>query len=154
MITLEQGDLLAADAEALVNAVNTVGIMGKGIALQFKHAFPENFRTYAGACRSGEMRLGRVLVTETGAAANPRYIVNFPTKRHWRSRSRLEDVRSGLCDLRSVVVARRISSVAVPPLGCGQGGLAWADVQPLIEAAFADLDAVHAMVFPPGDGSR
>src|SRR5436853_5016315 len=99
MIKYGHGNLLEADAEALVNTVNCVGVMGKGVALQFKLAFPQNFRVYAKACRKGEMQLGQVLVVPTHQLTNPRYIINFPTKHHWKSRSRLEDIRTGLVSL-------------------------------------------------------
>src|SRR5665811_1493750 len=128
-----KGNLLKADAEALVNTVNTVGVMGKGIALQFKKAYPDNFRAYEAACRNGEVRLGEVFVYSTGKLTeNPRFILNFPTKEHWRSEARLVDIESGLQDLVEKVVQFRIGSIAIPPLGCGLGGLRWAEVEPLI----------------------
>ena len=91
-----QGDLLISDAEAIVNAVNCVGVMGRGLALQFKRTFPANFKAYAAACKRGEVEPGRMFVFETGASVGPRYIINFPTKRHWRFRSRLDDIDAGL----------------------------------------------------------
>src|SRR6185295_3486452 len=133
------GDLLDADVEALVNTVNTVGVMGKGLALQFKRRFPATFTAYAAACKRGEVEIGRMLVVETKASAGPRYIVNFPTKKHWRDPSRLEYVRAGLDALVEEIRTRGIRSIAVPPLGCGNGGLAWSDVEPLIERAMAAL---------------
>jgi O-acetyl-ADP-ribose deacetylase (regulator of RNase III) len=148
MIELGHGDLLQADAEALVNAINCVGVMGKGIALQFKQAFPENFRRYAQAC-AGEVRPGRMFVVDTGIPGRHRYIVNFPTKRHWRNGSRLEDIESGLRALVEEVQQRDIRSIAIPPLGCGNGGLRWADVKPRIEAAFAELAHVRVVLFEP-----
>ena len=125
MIEYKTGDILREDAEALVNAVNCVGVMGRGIALQFKRAFPENFKAYAARCRRGEMQPGRVFVFETGRVRPPRYIVNFPTKRHWRESSRIEDIESGLASLVAEIRARSIRSVAVPALGSGLGGLHW-----------------------------
>lgn len=115
------GNLLTADVEALVNAVNTKGVMGKGIALQFRHAYPENFKEYRAACAAGEVRLGHMLVVATGRLQPPAFIINFPTKGHWKSRSRLPDIDSGLRDLRRVLQELEIASVAVPPLGCGLG---------------------------------
>ena len=109
------GDILNHDAEALVNTVNCVGVMGRGIALQFKKAFPENFRTYKAACDRGEVVPGRMFVTERTALDRPRYIVNFPTKRHWRGRSRMADVEAGLEDLVRVIREHGITSIAVPP---------------------------------------
>lgn len=148
MIEPGTGNLLASDAEALVNTVNTVGVMGKGIALQFKQAFPANYRAYRAACDRGDVVLGRVFVWDSKLPGPRRYIVNFPTKGHWRSRSRIEDVRAGLADLARVVDELGIRSVAVPALGCGNGGLDWADVEPLIRRAFASSTA-RVVVFAP-----
>ena len=143
-----KGNLLKADAEALVNTVNTVGVMGKGIALQFKKAYPDNFRAYEAACRNGEVRLGEVFVYSTGKLTeNPRFILNFPTKEHWRSEARLVDIESGLQDLVEKVVQFRIGSIAIPPLGCGLGGLRWAEVEPLIRDAFDSVEGVEVMVY-------
>ena len=150
MITLERGNLLDADVDALVNTVNTVGVMGKGLALQFKRAYPAMFRDYARAAQSGELEVGRMHVWETGELQGPRYIINFPTKRHWRQGSRLDDIEHGLTDLVRVVRALGIRSVAVPPLGCGNGGLGWAQVEPLITHALAPLAGVDVRLFPPG----
>jgi O-acetyl-ADP-ribose deacetylase (regulator of RNase III) len=133
MIEEGRGNLLSADVDALVNTVNTLGVMGKGIALQFKRAFPANYRAYREACARGDVRLGRMFVFDTGVLGPRRYIVNFPTKEHWRSRSRLDDIRTGLDALVREVAERGITSIAIPALGCGNGGLAWADVRPLIE---------------------
>lgn len=149
MIEQAHGNLLQADVEALVNTVNCVGVMGKGIALQFKQAFPENFRAYQRACRTGEVQPGRMMVFEAGGLTSPRYIINFPTKRHWREDSRLEDIEAGLAALVEEVKRLDIRSVAVPPLGCGNGGLNWADVRPRIEAAFAHVPEVRVLVYPP-----
>ena len=107
--------------------------MGKGIALQFKQAFPENFRAYDRACEAGEVRPGRMFVFETHSMIGPKYIINFPTKRHWRGNSRIEDIEAGLEALIADGEAAGIQSIAVPPLGCGLGGLDWDDVRPRIE---------------------
>jgi O-acetyl-ADP-ribose deacetylase (regulator of RNase III) len=149
MIEDARGNLLQADAEALVNTVNTVGFMGKGIALQFKQAYPENFSAYAQAVRRGEVRPGHMLVVPTGFVTNPRYIINFPTKRHWRERSRLEDIESGLRALVGEIQRLRIGSIAIPPLGCGNGGLDWRDVEPRILKAFEDVPEVRVLLFGP-----
>ena len=152
MIRFKTGDLLAEDAEALVNAVNCVGVMGRGIALQFKKAFPENFRAYSEACKGDEVRPGRMFVFETHQFANPRYIVNFPTKRHWRSKSRMEDVETGLTALVDVIRERNIRSIAIPALASGLGGLSWDEVRPRIEASLRsldDLDERRIVVFEP-----
>lgn len=149
MITLTRGNLLAADAEALVSTVNCEGVMGKGIALQFKKAFPENFLAYQRACRAGEVRPGRMFVYRTGSIVNPKFIVNFPTKRRWREKSRIEDIDAGLADLVRIVQELNVSSIAVPPLGSGLGGLQWRDVKPKIESAFARLPKVQVLLFEP-----
>ncbi|HEV7670654.1 MAG TPA: macro domain-containing protein [Thermoanaerobaculia bacterium] len=150
MIRYAEGNLLEADVEALVNTVNTVGIMGKGIALMFKEAFPENFRLYAAACkRGGEVEVGRMFVTERPGLVGPRWIINFPTKKHWRDRTRIEWIRSGLEDLKKVLLEKAIRSIALPPLGCGNGGLEWSTVRPLIEQALAGLSSVEVVVFEP-----
>jgi O-acetyl-ADP-ribose deacetylase (regulator of RNase III) len=149
MIERTSGNILTADAEALVNTVNCVGVMGKGIALQFKKAFPDNFEAYAAACRREEVRPGRMFVFETGQMFNPRFIINFPTKRHWRGKSRYEDIASGLKALVQEVRARKIRSIAVPPLGSGLGGLQWSKVKKMIEAAFEDIPEVQVQLYEP-----
>lgn len=149
MIQNATGNLLQADVEALVNTVNCDGFMGKGIALQFKQAWPENFDAYAKACRAKEVRPGRMFIWETGRMMNPRYIINFPTKRHWRGKSRIEDIRDGLRALVTDIRGLSIKSIAVPLLGCGNGGLDWNDVRPLIESAFAELPNVSVQMFSP-----
>lgn len=148
MITFTQGNLLEARAEALVNTVNTVGVMGKGIALMFKERFAENFRRYAAACQAKEVRTGRMFVTEVSELSGPRWIVNFPTKQHWRGDSRMEWITEGMQDLRCFLIENNVKSIAIPPLGAGNGGLDWADVRAQIEAALGDLDA-EILVFEP-----
>lgn len=149
MIRYAKGDLLGADVEALVNAVNTVGVMGKGIALQFKKTFPENFLVYEEACRRGAVEIGRMLVTETGAQ-RPRWVINFPTKKDWRHPSKLEYVERGLGDLVRVIQEHGIKSIAIPALGCGLGGLDWERVKPAIEHALAGVPELDARVYEPG----
>ncbi len=144
---MRSGDLFAADTDAIVNAVNCVGVMGKGLALAFKKQFPDNFEAYRRACDTGEVMPGKMFVVERASA--PRWIINFPTKRHWRSPSTLDDVRSGLVDLIAQVKSREIKSVAIPALGCGLGGLRWEDVRPAILDACAPLTDVRFVVFPP-----
>jgi O-acetyl-ADP-ribose deacetylase (regulator of RNase III) len=150
MIEFTHGNLLLAPVEALVNSVNTVGVMGKGIALQFKRAFPENFAAYARACKSGEVAIGSVFAFKTGLIA-PRWILNLPTKRDWRQPSRLEDVRRGIDALAATIRREGIQSVAVPPLGCGAGGLSWSVVRPLIEDGLGNLTDVAIFVYSPGE---
>lgn len=149
MIEIVKGNILEADAEALVNTVNCVGFMGKGIALQFKQAFPANFKAYEAACESDEVVPGRMFIFDNGRLLNPRFIINFPTKRHWRGKSRIEDIRSGLKALIADVSRLKIHSIAVPPLGCGLGGLDWGEVRPLIERAFSALPDVRVLLFEP-----
>lgn len=150
MIENAKGNLLQAEAEALVNTVNCVGVMGKGIALQFKQAYPDMAKAYEKACKREEIRPGHVQVWDTGALHGPKHIINFPTKLHWRSKSRLEDIESGLTSLVQTIRALGIESVAVPPLGCGHGGLSWSEVRPMIEAAFEEIPDVQVLIFAPG----
>lgn len=149
MMNFVQGNLLQAPAEALVNTVNTVGVMGKGIALMFKEAFPANFRAYEGACEEKEVRVGKMFVTETAALEGPRWIINFPTKKHWRQPSKLEWIKEGLQDLRRVILDLKIRSIALPPLGAGNGGLDWSDVRHEVELALGDLKNVEIFVYEP-----
>jgi O-acetyl-ADP-ribose deacetylase (regulator of RNase III) len=150
MINLTSGNLLLAPVEALVNTVNTEGVMGKGIAAQFRKAYPEMYSDYAAACKAGRVRLGQVSVYDLGAiGGGARWIINFPTKGHWKAKSKLADIESGLLSLVETVNRLEIKSIAVPPLGCGNGGLNWADVRPRIEKAFAALPAVGVLLYPP-----
>jgi O-acetyl-ADP-ribose deacetylase (regulator of RNase III) len=151
MIQITKGNLLEAPVDALVNTVNTVGIMGKGIALQFRQAYPEMFKNYEKACKAGSVHLGKMHVFDLGGlSGGPRWIINFPTKKHWRGRSRLSDIEAGLRDLVDVVCKLDIRSIAVPPLGCGNGGLDWCEVRPRIETAFSKLRDVRVLLYPPG----
>lgn len=150
MIEYKVGDVLSEKAEALVNTVNCVGVMGRGVALQFKKAFPENFKAYAKACRQGEVEPGRMFVHEMERLDWPRYIINFPTKRHWRGKSRMADIESGLAALVDEIESRQVRSIALPPLGSGLGGLDWAAVRSKIETALGELSAdVRVVVFEP-----
>ncbi|HEY0231073.1 MAG TPA: macro domain-containing protein [Dokdonella sp.] len=149
-IETASGDLLKADrVDALVNTVNCVGVMGKGIALQFKLKWPENYQAYEAACRRGEVQIGKMFVCDLGALATPKYIINFPTKEHWRGRSKIAYIRAGLLDLVEQIRSLNISSIAVPPLGAGNGGLAWDEVRPVIEEAFRELPDVEVKLFEP-----
>jgi O-acetyl-ADP-ribose deacetylase (regulator of RNase III) len=149
MIDLTHGDILQADAEALVNTVNCVGIMGRGIALQFRKAFPDNFKVYEAACEREAVRPGQMLVYETRRLTGPRYIINFPTKEHWKGKSRMEFIDAGLSALVEEIRKRDIRSVAVPPLGCGLGGLRWNEVRPRIINALNALTDVHVLLYEP-----
>ena len=149
MIEYKRGDILSEDAEALINTVNCVGVMGRGIAFQFKNVFPENFKAYAEACKKEEVQPGRMFVFETGQLTNPRYIINFPTKRHWRGKTRMEDIEAGLKELVDTVRRYNIRSIAIPPLGSGLGGLDWSEVRPHIEATLQPLTDVRVIIYEP-----
>ena len=140
------GDILQSKAQTLINTVNCVGVMGKGIALEFKTRFPDMYEDYVKRCEHGEVKLGVPYLYKT---LYPPQIINFPTKRHWRGRSRIEDIESGLGALVKEIRSRGIRSVALPPLGSGLGGLNWADVRARIERAMADLLEVRVVVFEP-----
>jgi O-acetyl-ADP-ribose deacetylase (regulator of RNase III) len=149
MIKFTTGNLLESGAEALVNTVNTVGVMGKGIALMFKERFADNFQRYAAACKAKQVRTGQMFVTEVNELDGPRWIVNFPTKQHWRAPSQMAWVTEGLQDLRRFLVENKVKSVAIPPLGAGNGGLDWAAVREQIELALDDLTDIEITVFEP-----
>jgi len=153
MIQFKTGDILAEDVDALVNTVNCVGVMGRGIALQFKKAYPDNFRDYAGACKRGEVQPGRMFVHRTNRLVGPRYVINFPTKRHWRGKSRMDDIESGLKALANAIPSLGISSIALPPLGCGLGGLSWSDVRPRIVQTLEQFRDLRVVLFEPGGRS-
>lgn len=155
MIEFRRNNLLAADAEALVNSVNTVGVMGKGVALQLKKKFPGNFKEYERACKQGRVVVGKMFTVELDSLTNPRYIINFPTKKHWRENSRLEYIEQGLEDLVSEVRRLDLTSIAIPPLGCGNGGLSWErEVRPLIEEALAQVPETKAYVYEPSEAAK
>lgn len=146
------GDIFNSSAQALVNPVNCVGVMGKGLALQFKQHYPMNYTFYRQACNQGRVRPGHMLVFELEAfvpGQGPQYIINFPTKRHWRDASLLEDIHQGLDALAFELIQRRIQHVALPSIGCGLGGLAWSEVQPLLEDRLAQLTRVRVDVYSP-----
>jgi O-acetyl-ADP-ribose deacetylase (regulator of RNase III) len=149
MIVIARGNVVTMDTEAVVNTVNCVGHMGKGIALQFKKAYPDNYEAYRKACNAKEVQPGRMFVFETGSMLNPKYIINFPTKRHWRENSRLGDIESGLKALVAEIRLRNIHSIAIPPLGCGLGGLNWKTVRPMIEKALNQVPNVQVFLFEP-----
>lgn len=149
MIRFVRGNLLEAPVDALVNTVNEVGVMGKGIALQFRDAFPLSAREYEAAAKAGQVKVGRVLVTRSNELLGPRWILHFPTKKHWRNPSQLAWIRAGLQDLVRVIEREQIGSIALPPLGCGNGGLEWSVVRHEIEIALADLQDTEVSVFEP-----
>lgn len=149
MIKFLKGDLLKSDAEALINAVNTVGVMGKGIALQFKNQYPENYKVYKAACNKGELNVGGILIVKDGDLFNQKFIVNFPTKQHWKAPSEISYIQDGLVALKKAIREYDIQSIAIPPLGCGLGGLDWDVVKPMIIEALQDLD-IHIDIYEPG----
>ncbi|ART78928.1 type II toxin-antitoxin system antitoxin DNA ADP-ribosyl glycohydrolase DarG [Oceanisphaera avium] len=149
MIKYKKGDIFQSDADALINTVNCVGIMGRGLALQFKNAFPDNFKAYAAACKRDEVLPGKMFVFDSGQLTNPRYIINFPTKRHWRSNSRIEDIETGLQALVETIRHYNLSSIAIPPLGSGLGGLEWSEVKARIEVALCSLTDVDITIYEP-----
>lgn len=150
MIRFTTGNLLDADTEAVINTVNTVGVMGKGIALMFKEAFPANFKAYAVACKRGDITVGRMFVTEgPQLAGGPKWIINFPTKEHWKCNTKIAWIEDGLDDLIRVIRDLGIHSIAVPPLGCGNGGLDWQMVKPLIVERLETLQNVDVVIYEP-----
>jgi O-acetyl-ADP-ribose deacetylase (regulator of RNase III) len=149
MMRFTQGNLLEAEVEAVVNTVNTVGVMGKGIALMFKERFEENFKAYVAACKAGEVKVGQMFATASGELNGPRWVINFPTKKEWRQPTRLEWIDSGLQALKQFIKEKGIRSIAIPPLGCGNGGLEWGVVRPRIEAALSDLEDTEIVVYEP-----
>nr|WP_320010547.1 macro domain-containing protein [uncultured Desulfobulbus sp.] len=149
MIRYVKGNLLKSKVEALVNTVNTVGVMGKGIALMFKEAFPDNFIHYERACKEERVQVGNLFIHENVKLFGPKWIVNFPTKKHWRNRAKVEWVTAGLKELRKFILENQVKSIAIPPLGCGNGGLDWQLVRKEIENNLSDISGVEILVFEP-----
>ncbi|WP_158860817.1 macro domain-containing protein [Lunatibacter salilacus] len=142
------GNIFASDTEALVNAVNTVGVMGKGVALQFKKRFPTNFKLYAAACKKDEVEIGKMFITATNSLLNPKWIVNFPTKKHWIDKSSYSFIELGLDDLVGQIENLDIKSIAIPALGAGLGGLDWEKVKAIIENKLHHLN-IEITIFDP-----
>lgn len=149
-----RGNLLEAQTQALVNTVNTVGVMGKGIALQFKEAFPMNFKIYAAACKKKELQPGKLLVVKEQTLQGEKIIINFPTKTEWYMKSKYEYVEEGLKELVRVIEEYKIESIAIPPLGCGNGGLKWEKVKAMIEKNLGHLNQVNIQVFEPNEAVK
>lgn len=147
MIIYRHGDLFTSEAEAIVNPVNCVGVMGAGLALAFKERFPANFEAYAVACRLKRIKIGEVTVFELPEGSKPKYIINFPTKIHWKDGSDFAYIHHGLCALTKAVKGLKLSSIAIPRLGCGHGGLSWRFVKPVIEKHFEGLDQVNVIIY-------
>lgn len=155
MIELKKkGDLLKENVDAIVNTVNCVGIMGKGIALQFKMAYPANFKEYKKACDTNEIKIGKMFVTEQPDLFKNKLIINFPTKNHWRGKSKIDYIENGLDDLKSVIQQYNITSIAIPPLGCGLGGLDWNTVKDTIFNKLGDLDHIHIILYEPSQSPK
>ncbi|UNK25913.1 macro domain-containing protein [Serratia plymuthica] len=145
MIRYESGDLLQSQTVALVNAVNCQGVMGKGIAYQFKETFPINYGIYREACKNGRFNIGDILIV----SERQKLIVNFPTKDNWKKKSQYEFIAKGLASLKKEIIERNITSISIPPLGCGNGGLEWSRVELMLKDSFADLNAVDVVLFAP-----
>lgn len=143
------GNLLTDESEAVVNTVNTVGVMGKGVALQFRRAYPDMFEDYKAHVATGEFKVGSIHIWENPSPVGPRYIINFPTKRHWRGKSKLEYIESGLRALVPALRSRGVRTIAMPPLGCGAGGLDWNAVLPLVRQAFEEVEDIAATIYAP-----
>ncbi|HIP50259.1 MAG TPA: Appr-1-p processing protein [Candidatus Pacebacteria bacterium] len=148
MIEYKNGDIFSEDVDAIVNTVNCVGVMGRGLALQYKNKFPQNFKEYAQSCKRGEVIPGKMFVFQTGQLTNPKYIINFPTKRHWKGKSKIEDIENGLDDLRKIMDKYNIKSIAIPPLGSGLGGLDWRSVKSIVANKLSNVN-VRVVVYEP-----
>lgn len=149
MITFKQGNIFDDDAEAIVNPVNCVGVMGKGLALEFKKRFPENFKSYKQQCSQKLLKPGKVYITEEQFDDSKKYVINFPTKMHWRGKSKLEYVLSGLADLVTQCKKLAIKSVAIPALGAGLGGLKWEEVKKVIVDELTEISEINFVVYEP-----
>lgn len=149
-----KGNLLDASTQALVNTVNTVGVMGKGIALQFKEAFPLNYKEYVASCKREELRPGKLLVVKEPTMHGEQIIINFPTKTEWYLKSKYEYIESGLKELVKVIADYKIESIAIPPLGCGNGGLKWDKVKPMMEEYLGNLPSVNIQIYEPNDAVK
>jgi len=148
-ITFTTGNLLEDDAEALVNTVNTVGVMGKGVALMFKEAYPDNFKAYEVAARAKALQVGKIFATQRASFIGPKWIVNFPTKAHWRYPSRMEWIEQGLEDLSAFIIKNKVRSIALPPLGAGNGGLDWPAVRAVMVKKLECLTDVEVVIYEP-----
>lgn len=149
MITYQSGNIFHDQVDAIINPVNTVGVMGKGLALQFKKAFPDNFKVYKKACDDKSFMTGQVLSVPLNSISAPFYVINFPTKAHWKASSKIEYIEQGLESLKAEVKRLELKSVAIPALGSGLGGLPWPEVEQLIQFSLAELPDVEWRVYAP-----
>lgn len=149
MIEFRKDEILNANSEAIVNTVNTVGIMGKGIALEIKEKYPQNYQLYKKACDRNEVVIGKMFTTFTNTLENPKYIINFPTKKHWRFPSEISYIKEGLEDLKNVILSLKIKSIAIPPLGCGNGKLDWNIIKPIIVNSLKNIPDLDIFIYEP-----
>ncbi|WP_169713564.1 macro domain-containing protein [Paludifilum halophilum] len=155
MIFYETGSILNAKSEAIVNPINCMGGLENGPMLLLKQAYPENFIAFRRACRLRKVKLGRMLVIplspREGRGSDPRYIINFPVKKHWRHHPKMNHIREGLKDLARTCAQFRLHSVAIPALGCEPGGPEWKEVQEGIMDTFRNANPIRIHLFPPPD---
>ena len=144
-----KGNILESNTEVIINPVNTVGVMGKGLALQFKQKFPTNYKIYKEACQNKTIDIGKLLLVDESNLERRKFIINFPTKKHWRNASKIEYIEEGLKDLVRIIKANTFESMAIPALGCGLGGLDWEDVKLLLEKYLRDIETIEITVFEP-----
>lgn len=141
MIEYVKGNIFESKSHVIVNTVNTVGVMGKGLALQFKKNFPHNYKVYNKACIENKLEIGHLLIVEDNSLIyGEKTIINFPTKTDWKKPSEYSFIENGLKALRDVLISKKYESIAIPPLGAGNGGLNWINVKVLIERYLNDLD--------------
>ena len=146
MIYFKDGDIFKDTSKAIVNAVNCIGAMGKGIALKFKEKYPNNYIAYKTACDNKEVKIGKMFIYKE----NNKIIINFPTKQHWYNDSRIEYIEEGLKDLVKVLYSLNIESIVMPAIGCGNGGLSWELVKKTIKEYLLDVD-MNIIVYNPID---
>ncbi|WP_338793548.1 macro domain-containing protein [Bernardetia sp. MNP-M8] len=148
-----KGNILESNTEVIINPVNIVGVMGKGLALAFKKQFPHNYKIYKEACKNKTINIGKLLlVSDFNNESNlerKQFIINFPTKKHWRSPSKMEYVEEGLKDLVRIIETQKFESMAIPALGCGLGGLEWEDVRFLLEKYLEKIEGIKITIYEP-----
>lgn len=144
-----KGNILESNTEVIINPVNTVGVMGKGLALQFKQKFPTNYKIYKEACKNQTIDIGKLLLVDESNLERKKFIINFPTKKHWRNSSKIEYIEEGLKDLVRIIETQSFESMAIPALGCGLGGLEWESVKLLIEKQLGNLEEIEIIIYEP-----